>query len=320
MELVQNTEAWLKWRHEGIGASDTAVIMGASKYKDINTLYEEKIKKEPPVNEDKFIFKKGHKLEDIARKNLELETFEQFKPLLIEYESNKKIKCSLDGYNENTKTIWECKYMGKELFNNLKNENLTLMERIPPQYYPQLMHQALITNPDRIALTGIIDNKVDDTLGENETSQFTLFFELDSDHLKYISEMKVLIEKLIVCIEKKEKPKKEDFKISPDVFVSSQDKELKKLLTKYKACIKKEKKISEQKEELKNAIFEKSLTIHNRVECKGFKITESVSKTTVGADTAKYLKHNDLTPKKTMELGYKKFGGGTKSKRITLPK
>ena len=72
--MEQNTTEWLNYRREGIGASDASIIMGKSKYKTIQELWEEKTGLVEPDNKTNFIQKKGHDLEIKARYFIELET------------------------------------------------------------------------------------------------------------------------------------------------------------------------------------------------------------------------------------------------------
>src|ERR1700735_1298835 len=63
---------WLEWRHQGIGSSDAAVIMGVSRFNDWETLLSQKAKLQPEEdNSNAFIKQRGNKIEFQVRMFLE---------------------------------------------------------------------------------------------------------------------------------------------------------------------------------------------------------------------------------------------------------
>ena len=63
----KDNEAWLKQRARGIGGSDTAAILGTSKYRSAYTVYMEKIGKVKPADlSDKQAVQWGNILEPIV--------------------------------------------------------------------------------------------------------------------------------------------------------------------------------------------------------------------------------------------------------------
>lgn len=315
-ELIQNTPEWLAWRHKGIGASEANIIMGVSLHKTPLELWKEKTNPVEKKEDDKnmrFICDKGHILEEVARKNYELETFMDWKPKLVEYGEETRLRASLDGWGEELNAVWECKYMGAEKYKALKNNDLPVRERVPKEYWPQLMHQVMVTGADQVHLTGIIDHKVNKELDKHETDQFTLSFNVGGEHVIYIE--KELLPKLIEFIgfvDNKIKPT-----VSKDDSVQSKDAELGKLLTKYKSVKTKLSKLEKEEKELKKQIFGITLKIHNRVDCKGYKITETIGESKETLDVEKYLKEKEIN---LIELGYVKTTKGRKTQKITLKK
>ena len=317
-ELVQGTEEWLAWRHKGIGGSEAPIIMGVSKFKTAKELFEQKINPTPPPNEQNFIHEKGHRLEDIARKNLELETFKTWEPKLFVHQDNERLRCSVDGYNEQLEAIWECKYMGLELYSKLINEELTIKERVPPQYYPQLMHNCFVAGVSRIYFTGIVDNKVLKDMAADQTQQYTLEFNLLDDDYYYIEHQ--LLPKLMEFIKAVDEKKMPE--LSEKDTLQTKDNELKKLLTKYKAAKLKAEEYAKKEKELKKQIFDITLKLHNRVECKGFKITQTVSEGTVSPDYEAFLKSNlgNDYKEKLIASEYIKATKPRTTQKITIPK
>lgn len=132
--LEQGTQAWLDWRHKGIGASDVPIIMGVSPYKKIYTLWSEKILDKPPAQNSNFIQEKGNRLEPIARAKAEIQLGKSFKPALIENDKYPFLKCSLDGLSEDKLSFMEIKYVGDNFHNT-----------IPDKYFPQVQYQYALT-------------------------------------------------------------------------------------------------------------------------------------------------------------------------------
>ena len=317
-EIIQNTPEWMKWRHSGIGASEANIIMNVSKHKTPLELWKEKINPTPPKEDDSknFICDKGHALEAIARRNYELETFDDWQPKLVEYGDESRLRASLDGWNEAKCAVWECKYMGADKYEDLQIEGLTNRGRVPTEYWPQLMHQAMVTGAKEIHLTGIIDNKVNKALGKNETEQYTFIFQVDEDCRTYIkNELLPKLIEFLQAIDNKTEPT-----ASKDDVVNTKNSDLGKLLTKYKSVKTKIDKLAKEEKDLKKQIFGITLKIHNRVECKGYKITETISDDKVLPDYALYLSNIEMTDELLIEKGYVKTTKGRKTQKITLKK
>lgn len=288
--IIQNTDEWLEWRRNGIGASDAPIIMGVSKFKTANELWNEKTSNEVKKNEDSFITEKGHKLEKIARQKYELQTFMDWKPELAEHRDYPFLRASLDGLNAKYNAFWECKYMGKESYEKLKNTELKPRDRIPKQYYPQLMHQVLVTGFTEIHFTGIIDHQVNKDLKKGETEQFTLVYNIDADDITYIE--KDLLPTLLSFWDAVKN--RNEIKMSENDTLVVKDAELKRLLTQFKRNKKLLDKYIERDKTFKTAIFNLAQTFHNRVECDGHKITITKSKPKETFDYERYCKENKI--------------------------
>lgn len=305
---IQGTAEWLKWRAEGVGASESPIIMGKSRFKTKLELYHQKVNPSAPEENPtpNFIFEKGHRLEEIARKVLELETFQSWAPKILEHEQMPRIRCSLDGMNEAEDAIWECKFMGKD-----KYEALVNYSQVPAEYYDQLMHQVLVTDAKEIWFTGIIDHSVNKRLEKGQTQQHTIVIPVTEEHRTYIKETLVpAIINFINCVDSKVPPT-----LSVDDFFECKDKELGKLLTKYKNVKIKLDDAKKDESALKDQIFAITSKIHNKVKFKDYKISETMSKGKEVPDYDRYLADNGID---LVGLGYMKMSKGRSTRKISI--
>lgn len=135
--MEQNSDAWLKWRREGIGASDLPIIMGDSPYKTPFQLWEEKLG--ITKFEGNFATQRGHRLEPEARANFELHNDIEFNPTLATHQNFEYCRASLDGFNLAENAILEIKCPGKE------DHALAVEGKLPEKYKAQIQWQFWIT-------------------------------------------------------------------------------------------------------------------------------------------------------------------------------
>lgn len=140
-----NRDEWLMWRKEGIGSSDVAVIMGTSRFKTPYELWEEKTSKE--IKEDdsnQFIKDMGNQAEGKIRSFFEMDLNRSFDTALCVLEGAPFMRVSLDGRSENKQEIIEIKLLGDakpdHKWSNAKNKLI-----VPPEYYPQIQMQLLVS-------------------------------------------------------------------------------------------------------------------------------------------------------------------------------
>lgn len=139
--LIMEKQQWLEWRHNGLGSSDSPIIMGVSPYKTRKELWREKT---GPLQAEKtnFITEKGHRLEPIARRKfaaeigMELFIEDPFEPAFLFMEKYPFLKASLDGLSKCRSYFIEIKFVGKDVFNH---------GQVPPQYIPQIDKQFLVS-------------------------------------------------------------------------------------------------------------------------------------------------------------------------------
>lgn len=139
MTLDQNTKDWHRWRKQGLGASDLPVIMGDSPYRTPYELWLEKTSPVKTEDEPNFVQQKGHELEVIGRNKYEIKTGITFKPAVIEREDMPHFRASLDGFNQEKNIIWECKYAGADVFNDVEKK------RLPQKYKAQIHWQLFVS-------------------------------------------------------------------------------------------------------------------------------------------------------------------------------
>lgn len=131
-------QLWLKWRHEGIGASDAASLHGLSKYKTYAKLLAEKSQLEPQSEETSYIQSRGNDLEPKLRAYFSMNYFTEhliedpFEAKLLEHPKKKYMKASLDGLSKCGKVFIECKLVGKRVFQ---------AGLVPINYFIQVQHQ-----------------------------------------------------------------------------------------------------------------------------------------------------------------------------------
>jgi putative phage-type endonuclease len=137
--MDQGTKEWLEWRRKGIGASESAALLGSCPYKTALMLWKEKTKGEVESNEESsHVFAKGHAVESQIRASYEFEHGIEFKPCLMEYGEWPVIRASLDGWNEESRKGIEIKYVGAD----------KMQAPIPTHHYIQMQHQMLVAGVD----------------------------------------------------------------------------------------------------------------------------------------------------------------------------
>ena len=72
LEIEQGTKRWLEERMSYIGGSDAPIIMGVSPWKTPYQLWEEKMGNVVEDKDKEFIFARGHRMEDKARRIFDL--------------------------------------------------------------------------------------------------------------------------------------------------------------------------------------------------------------------------------------------------------
>lgn len=139
----QGSDSWLKWRRQGIGASDISIIAGSNPYKTPLKLWDIKCGFK---EEDQYLnpaMKHGINHEDIARQWINSQYKLNLKPLCVEDPDKPHFRASLDGYDFATETLCEikCPISEKVLDRALKDQ------AVPDYWFDQMQWQIMICNP-----------------------------------------------------------------------------------------------------------------------------------------------------------------------------
>lgn len=138
-ELKSNREEYTKWRSSKIGGSDIPVILGESPFETPYGLWLKKtgrVKNEfaPSLNAQL-----GIKYEDTMRSDIELKLDLDFKPQIFVHDVYGFLMSSLDGWNEETKTVLEIKtVLGAPTYEK------ALEGKISESYLSQVQQQLMV--------------------------------------------------------------------------------------------------------------------------------------------------------------------------------
>lgn len=159
VELEQGTEEWLKWRQNGIGGSDVAIISGTNPFQSKLNLWEQKngmaphVKPTPPM-----LYGKEQEPFALAWANENMSY--RFAPGCFECEANPIFRASLDGITEDRDTVLEI----KTPFSQKSVEKYRQGHSVPAYWMDQLQWNMMVTGATRgylliwdgVAKTGII--------------------------------------------------------------------------------------------------------------------------------------------------------------------
>lgn len=137
IDLEQDSQEWLEWRHTVLGASDASTLLGINKFKDPLTFVQEKLSPELPVFETNEHIERGKALEPEARELLETIVGYKFEPKCMVSKDYPIISASLDGINFEEEVICEIK-CPKSLWYTKKHGI--------PDYYKAQMNQQLFVS------------------------------------------------------------------------------------------------------------------------------------------------------------------------------
>lgn len=155
-------EAWLQERKFGIGASDAAALLGMSKWKTNQQLWEEKVGlRQPEDISDKPYVQYGHDAEPhiralFALNHPELEVSYESPYKIIRNDHHPFIFCTPDGELRELQTGRRggLEVKTTEIRNPSQWDEWT--DRIPDQYYCQVIWQMIASGWDFVWLTALI--------------------------------------------------------------------------------------------------------------------------------------------------------------------
>jgi putative phage-type endonuclease len=168
VDMLQRTNKWLEWRLTGIGASDSAVIVGMSRYNTLLKLWEEKTGRafKNDINAD---MQRGIDLEEEALMAFNINIESKFSSICGKHDYYSFIQASFDGMNEDGTEFVELKCPRTyKLLNVIDFQGSLELKKEYPEYWVQIQHQYLVSG----ALTGYIaaylDNKISMMLVEKD--------------------------------------------------------------------------------------------------------------------------------------------------------
>lgn len=114
--------------------------MGASPYNNRENLLLEKKTGERKREVPEFIVNQGHKFEAKMRPIAEMILNSNFPSACLEHKQFDFISASLDGFDQNQNIIWECKLVGKKVYDEIVKTG-----KPPEKYKYQIQQQLLIS-------------------------------------------------------------------------------------------------------------------------------------------------------------------------------
>lgn len=143
IELTQGTPEWLAYRKSRVGASDIGNIAGcAGAFRTRAQVLEEKLGAAKVENNSYLdaLFKDGHEWEALVRAKLNDAGHHHFEPVVVEHPEHPGFFASLDGIDENTRTILEVKSTKSiDRFHEI-------VDAPPENYIAQIQWQLFVTD------------------------------------------------------------------------------------------------------------------------------------------------------------------------------
>lgn len=276
ISMLQNTDDWEKLREGKIGASDANIIMGLSDFCTPRELF---LKKKGRFVEDEnkstFVQDKGHRLEEKCRALFELDTFMDWPPVVAVHSEYSWLMASLDGFNEEVYENWECKYVGQEDFEQVKNGHMLA------HYVPQVQAQMIVSGAKICNFNVITEDKEAKENGDFAYKRAVLRVDYDHEYcasilMPALFQFQNYIELDILPPISKKDTLEEDG--NEDLFEAIEAyKSAKESLEDWEAIAEKAKK----------KVFD--LAGHNKVSCRGHKVTRSVSDPKMKVDYEKLI-------------------------------
>jgi putative phage-type endonuclease len=135
------SEEWKKWRHLGLGGSDSPIVMGDSEFMTPLELFEQKILPEPPEESSNFVTDRGNEFEPKIRDLYNMLVDKNYEPALRVMADFPFMRCSLDGLDGDQ--IIEIKTAGKADHAGVKQGI------VPKKYRAQIQHCLMVSGAKR---------------------------------------------------------------------------------------------------------------------------------------------------------------------------
>jgi len=146
VDLTQRSPEWLRWRAQGVTASEAAVVLGRSPYKTPWRLWAERtgLAREPDLSANPHV-RRGNALEDAARQAFEERHGTLLLPLCGESEEHPVLRASFDGIADDGSPV-ELKVPAERTFAEVSAKKTEAAAfRL---YWPQVQHQFFVADAD----------------------------------------------------------------------------------------------------------------------------------------------------------------------------
>lgn len=185
VKLEQGTPTWLKFRMGGVGGSEIASIAGVEgAFQKRSDVLAEKLGARREISDyQRRIFADGHQWEELVRSSLN-EQGHAFLPVVAVHPDNERFFASLDGVDENTKTVLEVKsVVTREKFE-------AYLEKTPAHYVAQVQWELFVTGYQKAIIAFVHAGEVvtkeifsDENL-QNRLQAFAIEFLQELDAIK----------------------------------------------------------------------------------------------------------------------------------------
>lgn len=135
---LSDINEWHKWRSDGIGGSDIPVLFGLCEYRNRDQLVKEKVERTHDEGRT-YIQELGHRWELYIRNKIFLENMIDYQPKLFVSGHYPFMRVSLDGWDQNTKTLIEVKMTGKAKYEMLEKQE------VPDKFMYQIQYQLMVS-------------------------------------------------------------------------------------------------------------------------------------------------------------------------------
>ena len=143
-ELKANREEYARWRSNKIGGSDVPIILNESPFETPYGLWLKKTGRASNEFAPSLNAQLGIKYEDTMRSDIELKLDLDFKPQIFVHDVYSFLMTSLDGWNEETKTILEIKtVLGAPTYEK------ALEGKISESYISQVQQQLMVAGGEK---------------------------------------------------------------------------------------------------------------------------------------------------------------------------
>ena len=139
LPLVQSSIQWHRWRSDGIGGSDAAILMGWDRYKSVDSLFREKCGEHDRLQPTAAMLSGSANEAEALARFVKRTKLTSMAPGCLQHKNYRWLRCSVDGIDVNNSYIVEIKCGQSNYYNSIGKRS------IPPWNMPQLQHTMAVT-------------------------------------------------------------------------------------------------------------------------------------------------------------------------------